>query len=83
MRFEVHAVPAAQFSAWASAAHSGPPLDAKTFAQLQKPSSYVKPFTYGSVLPNLFESLVANRNPNAHFAGQCADCEECFGLNRR
>jgi cytochrome o ubiquinol oxidase subunit 2 len=61
MRFAVQAVPAAQFSAWAAAAKSGPALDAQAYDQLQKPSSYVKPFTYGSVAPNLLDMVVANR----------------------
>jgi cytochrome o ubiquinol oxidase subunit 2 len=61
MQFQVHAVPPQQFAAWAASAHSGPPLDGRAYDQLQKPSSYVKPFTYGSVAPNLFESVVANR----------------------
>ena len=60
MRFAVHAVPAQQFAAWA-AAHSGPALDAASFEQLQKPSSYVKPFTYGSADPRLFDYILAGR----------------------
>jgi cytochrome o ubiquinol oxidase subunit 2 len=63
MRFAVHAVPPQQFAAWAASAHSGPPLDARAYDQLQKPSSYVKPFTYGSVAPGLFESILSNRPP--------------------
>jgi cytochrome o ubiquinol oxidase subunit 2 len=63
MRFKVHAVPPQQFAAWAASAHSGPPLDAATYDQLQKPSSYAKPFTYGSVAPGLFDAIVANRAP--------------------
>jgi cytochrome o ubiquinol oxidase subunit II len=63
MRFAVHAVPAQQFAAWAAAAHSGPPLDGPAYDQLQKPSSYVKPFTYGSVDPKLFDDILANRLP--------------------
>jgi cytochrome o ubiquinol oxidase subunit 2 len=63
MQFKVHSVPAAQFSAWAAAAHSGPALDEAAYTQLQKPSSYVKPFTYGSVAPKLFEAIVANQPP--------------------
>jgi cytochrome o ubiquinol oxidase subunit 2 len=63
MRFKVHALPPQQFAAWAASAHSGPALDAATYDQLQKPSSYVKPFTYGSVSPDLFDAIVANRAP--------------------
>jgi cytochrome o ubiquinol oxidase subunit 2 len=61
MQFKVHAVPPAQFAAWAASAHSGPPLDTATFEQLQRPSSYVKPFTYGSVVPKMFDYIVAGR----------------------
>jgi cytochrome o ubiquinol oxidase subunit 2 len=61
MQFQVHAVPPQQFAAWAAGAHSGPALDGSSYDQLQKPSSYVKPFTYGSVVPNLFDYIVANR----------------------
>ncbi|HEX5238821.1 MAG TPA: ubiquinol oxidase subunit II [Sphingomicrobium sp.] len=61
MQFKVHAVPPQQFAAWAAGAHSGPPLDGAAYDQLQKPSSYVKPFTYGSVAPKLFESVLVNR----------------------
>jgi cytochrome o ubiquinol oxidase subunit 2 len=63
MRFKVHAVPPEQFAAWAASARSGPPLDAATYDQLQKPSSYVKPLTYGSVAPGLFNYILANRLP--------------------
>lgn len=63
MQFKVHSVPAQQFAAWAAKAHSGPSLDASTYDQLQKPSSYVKPITYGSVAPGLFGAILANRAP--------------------
>jgi cytochrome o ubiquinol oxidase subunit 2 len=63
MQFQVHSVPPQQFAVWAAAAHSGPVLDGTSYDQLQKPSSYVKPFTYGSVVPNLFDYIVANRAP--------------------
>ena len=61
MQFKVHAVPPQQFAAWAASAHSGPALNAQSFEQLQKPSSYVKPFTYGSADPKLFDYILANR----------------------
>jgi cytochrome o ubiquinol oxidase subunit 2 len=63
MQFKVHAVQPQQFASWAASAHSGPPLDAHAYDQLQKPSSYVKPFTYGSVAPKLFDYVLANREP--------------------
>ena len=63
MTFKVHAVPPQQFAAWAAGAHSGPALDGPAFDQLQKPSSYVKPFTYGAVAPEMFEAIVAGKPP--------------------
>jgi cytochrome o ubiquinol oxidase subunit 2 len=63
MQFKVHAVPPQQFAAWAASARSGPALDGAAYDQLQKPSSYVKPLTYGSVAPDLFDAIVANRAP--------------------
>jgi cytochrome o ubiquinol oxidase subunit II len=63
MQFKVHSVPPAQFAAWAASAHGGPPLDGKAYAELSKPSSYVKPMTYGTVMPGLFDFIVSNRAP--------------------
>jgi cytochrome o ubiquinol oxidase subunit 2 len=61
MQFQVQALPPDQFAMWAQGAHGGPALNGAAYDQLQKPSSYVKPFTYGSVQPGLFDSIVANR----------------------
>ena len=33
------------------------------FAELSKPSSYVKPITYGAVAPGLYDAIVAGREP--------------------
>jgi cytochrome o ubiquinol oxidase subunit 2 len=63
MNFKVHSVPPQQFAAWAANARSGPQLDVAAYDQLQKPSSYVKPFVYGNVDPRLFEAVVANKLP--------------------
>src|SRR6476661_10318481 len=50
MQFKVHAVPQQQFAIWAQGARGqGPALDGVGYAQLSKPSSYVKPMTYGAV----------------------------------
>ena len=65
MRFAVHAVPPQQFAAWAASAHGGPVLDGRAYAELVKPSSYVKPFTYGSVVPGLFDDITSGRAPPA------------------
>jgi len=62
MQFKAEVLPADQFAMWAQGAHGqGGPLDATSYAQLSKPSSYVKPMTYGSVAPGLFDAIVADR----------------------
>jgi cytochrome o ubiquinol oxidase subunit 2 len=64
MRFQVQALPPDQFATWAAGAHSSAlKLDSEGYAELSKPSSYVKPITYGAVAPNLFDAIVANRAP--------------------
>ena len=64
MQFKVQAVPPDQFAMWAQGARGGgATLDAAGYAQLEKPSSYVKPMTYGAVAPGLFDAIVANRLP--------------------
>jgi cytochrome o ubiquinol oxidase subunit II len=67
MQFQVQALPADQFAMWAQGARgTGAALDDRAFAELSKPSSYVKPFTYGAVAPGLFDAVVANRAPQLH-----------------
>jgi cytochrome o ubiquinol oxidase subunit 2 len=62
MGFKVHAVPPAQFAAWAQGARgNAQALDGAAYADLAKPSSYVKPHGFGSVAPGLFEAIVAGR----------------------
>ncbi len=64
MQFQVHALPPDQFATWAQGAHSSAlKLDGAGYAELSKPSSYVKPITYGAVAPDLFDAIVANRAP--------------------
>jgi cytochrome o ubiquinol oxidase subunit 2 len=64
MQFKVQALPADQFAMWAQASRgAGPMLDGRGYAELSKPSSYVKPMTYGGVAPGLFDAIVANRVP--------------------
>ena len=64
MRFQVQTIPADQFAMWAQGAHgSALKLDGAGYAELSKPSSYVKPMTYGAVAPGLFDAIVANRAP--------------------
>jgi cytochrome o ubiquinol oxidase subunit 2 len=64
MQFQVHSLPPDEFVMWAQGARgSGQVLDAAGYTQLEKPSSYVKPMTYGAVAPGLFDAIVANRAP--------------------
>jgi cytochrome o ubiquinol oxidase subunit 2 len=64
MQFQVHSLPPDQFAMWAQSARgSGPALDASGYQQLSKPSSYVTPMTYGTVVPGLFDAIVADRAP--------------------
>ena len=64
MEFKVHSLPPAQFASWAQGARSsGQVLDGRGYAELSKPSSYVKPMIYGAVAPGLFDAIVANRAP--------------------
>ena len=62
MQFKVQALPADQFAMWAQGSRgAGATLDAQSYAQLAKPTSYVKPMTYGAVAPGLFEAIVNDR----------------------
>jgi cytochrome o ubiquinol oxidase subunit II len=64
MQFEVQSVPVDQFAMWAQGARGqGQLLDGRGYAELSKPSSYVRPMTYGTVAPGLFDAIVANRAP--------------------
>jgi cytochrome o ubiquinol oxidase subunit 2 len=64
MEFKVHAVPEQQFASWAQSSRgAGNVLDGRAYAELSKPSSYVKPITYGAVAPNLFGAIIANKAP--------------------
>lgn len=67
MEFKAEVLPADQFAMWAQGAHGqGGALDAASFAELSKPTSYVKPITYGAVAPGLFDAVVANRVDQLH-----------------
>jgi len=64
MQFKVQSLPADQFAMWAQGARgSALMLDGAGYAELSRPSSYVKPMTYGTVAPGLFDAIVANRAP--------------------
>ena len=64
MYFFVHAVPQEPFDAWAAKTKTGgPALDQKSYEELAKPSEAVAPFTYASVSPGLFGTLVGSMPP--------------------
>jgi cytochrome o ubiquinol oxidase subunit 2 len=64
MEFNVQAVTPQQFAAWTQSAHgSAVVLDGQTYAQLAKPSSYVRPMIYGNVAPGLFEGIATGHPP--------------------
>jgi cytochrome o ubiquinol oxidase subunit II len=59
MHFNADAVPDEKFAQWLNTTRSaGPELDAKTYADLAKPSAAVTPFAYRSVAAGLFESIL-------------------------
>ncbi len=61
MHFDADAVPDDKFAQWLDAARgAGPELDAKTYADLAKPSAAVAPFTYRAVAPGLFDSIMVS-----------------------
>ena len=64
MEFKAHVLPEDQFAMWAQSARGqGAALDGRGYAELSKPTSYVKPMTYGAVAPGLFDAIVDNRAP--------------------
>ena len=64
MQFKVHSVPAQQFAAWAQSSRGGGQvLDGNTYTELAKPSSYVKPMTFGTVAPGMFGAIVSGKAP--------------------
>ena len=61
INIDADAVPDDKFAQWLDAARgAGPELDAKTYADLAKPSAAVAPFTYHSVATGLFDSIVVS-----------------------
>jgi cytochrome o ubiquinol oxidase subunit II len=65
MHFNVDAVPAEKFAQWVDLARrAGPELNAKTYADLAKPSGAVAPFTYRAVAPDLFDSIMVSEVPS-------------------
>jgi cytochrome o ubiquinol oxidase subunit II len=61
MHFDAEAVTSEKFTQWVDGVRSaGPELNAKTYADLVKPSAAVAPFTYRSVAPGLFDSITVS-----------------------
>jgi cytochrome o ubiquinol oxidase subunit 2 len=66
MKFDVRAVPPDQFAAWVTTTKSaGPSLDRASYADLEKQSQDVAPFTYRDADPMLFHDIVAQTIPPA------------------
>jgi cytochrome o ubiquinol oxidase subunit II len=64
MSFNVDAVAAGQFEAWAAASHAGGAvLDDAAYRGLLKQSQDVAPYTYRAVRSSLFEDIVSGRLP--------------------
>jgi cytochrome o ubiquinol oxidase subunit 2 len=61
MHFDADAVTNEKFGQWLDSARSaGPELNAKSYADLVKPSAAVAPYTYRSVAPGLFDSILVS-----------------------
>jgi cytochrome o ubiquinol oxidase subunit 2 len=76
MAFDLRAVTAEEFSAWATATNaSGPVLDEAGYRELLKQSQNVKPYTYRSVAPGLFDAIVMQRLPPGEGPGSTAPQE--------
>jgi cytochrome o ubiquinol oxidase subunit 2 len=60
MRFEVSALPQAEYEAWvANARTSDDALDAPRYRQLARPTSGAAPSSFGRIDPGLFDAIVA------------------------
>jgi cytochrome o ubiquinol oxidase subunit 2 len=65
MHFNVDAVPPESFAQWVDSTRVGAALDARSYADLAKPSKAVAPFTYRAVAPNLFNAIMSSASaPN-------------------
>jgi len=65
MSFQVHAVAAAEFTSWATStrASGGPALDDAAYRLLLRQTQNVKPYTYPSIDPALFEAILMQKLP--------------------
>ena len=65
MSFNLHAVTDQQFAAWVKSVQAdGPMLDRASYAELSKQSLNVKPYTYRSAEPGLYEDIVTQKIPS-------------------
>jgi cytochrome o ubiquinol oxidase subunit 2 len=64
MTFVLHAVPRGDFANWINTARqAGPVLDRNGYAELLRQSRNVRPYTYRSVDPSLFDAIVRQELP--------------------
>jgi cytochrome o ubiquinol oxidase subunit 2 len=64
MHFDVHAVPAEEFSSWIENTRAtGPTLDAASYTALSKQTLDVSPFTYRAASPELFQQIATQALP--------------------
>jgi cytochrome o ubiquinol oxidase subunit 2 len=64
MHFDVHVVPSEQFSKWTQdASNAASSLDARSYAQIAKPSINNTPATYRLADPDLFRSIATMKIP--------------------
>jgi cytochrome o ubiquinol oxidase subunit II len=64
MQFQVRSVPDAQFGAWVqSAKATGMALDRAAYTRLARQSQNVKPYSYASVAPKLFDAVAMQQIP--------------------
>ncbi|MFL6777720.1 MAG: ubiquinol oxidase subunit II [Sphingomicrobium sp.] len=77
MQFKAQVLPPEQFAVWAQGARGqGGALDSRSYAELTKPTSYVKPMAYGAVDPRLFDAIVANRVAQLHLPAAAPPSEQ-------
>ena len=64
MHFTLHAVPDAEFENWVRSVRAdGPALDRASYGELSKQSLNVKPYTYRSAEPGLYQDIVTQKLP--------------------
>ncbi len=64
MAFTMHALPPGEFADWAAAAQAqGSGLDEGSYRALLRQTQNVKPYTYRSVQPGLFEAILTQKLP--------------------